>query len=95
MECGPTCLRMVAKHYNCSIPLQLLTEKTQIGKEDVNLLGISEAAEVVGFRTKAIKTFIIKARAGQTFSCARKVKAPGTTTRADLSKLKLLNNDKV
>lgn len=55
MDCGPTCLRMVAKHYKRSIPLQLLREKTQIGKEGVNLLGISEAAEAIGFRTKAIK----------------------------------------
>ncbi len=55
MDCGPTCLRMVAKHYMRSIPLQLLREKTQIGKEGVNLLGISEAAEAVGFRTKAVK----------------------------------------
>ncbi|HUC81873.1 MAG TPA: peptidase domain-containing ABC transporter [Flavisolibacter sp.] len=55
MDCGPTCLRMVAKHHKRSIPLQLLREKTQIGKEGVNLLGISEAAEAVGFRTKAVK----------------------------------------
>jgi len=55
MDCGPTCLRMVAKHYKRSIPLQTLREKTQIGKEGVNLLGISEAAEAIGFRTKAVK----------------------------------------
>ncbi|OQY94918.1 MAG: ABC transporter ATP-binding protein, partial [Sphingobacteriales bacterium UTBCD1] len=55
MDCGPTCLRMVAKHYGRSISLQSLREKTQIGKEGVNLLGISEAAEVIGFRTQAIK----------------------------------------
>ncbi len=55
MDCGPTCLRMVAKHYKRSIPLQLLRDKTQIGKEGVNLLGICEAAEAVGFRTKAVK----------------------------------------
>ena len=45
MDCGPTCLRMVAKHYGRNISLQTLREKTQIGKEGVNLLGISEAAE--------------------------------------------------
>ncbi len=72
MDCGPTCLRMVAKHYKRSIPFQLLREKTQIGKEGVNLLGVSEAAEAVGFRTKAVKTFNMKARAGQTFYCANK-----------------------
>lgn len=55
MDCGPTCLRMVAKHYKRNISLQYLREKTQIGKEGVNLLGISEAAETVGLRTQAIK----------------------------------------
>lgn len=55
MDCGPTCLRMVAKHYGKHISLQTLREKTQIGKEGVNMLGISEAAEAIGFRTQAIK----------------------------------------
>jgi ATP-binding cassette subfamily B protein len=55
MDCGPTCLRMVAKHYGRNISLQILREKTQIGKEGVNLLGISEAAEAIGFRTQAVK----------------------------------------
>jgi ATP-binding cassette subfamily B protein len=55
MDCGPTCLRMVAKHYGKNISLQTLREKTQIGKEGVNLLGISEAAEAIGFRTQAVK----------------------------------------
>jgi ATP-binding cassette subfamily B protein len=55
MDCGPTCLRMVAKHYGRNISLQTLRDKTQIGKEGVNLLGISEAAEAVGFRTQSLK----------------------------------------
>ena len=55
MDCGPTCLRMVAKHYGKNISLQILREKTQIGKEGVNLFGISEAAEAIGFRTQALK----------------------------------------
>ena len=55
MDCGPTCLRMVAKHYKKNISLQYLRDKTQIGKEGVNLLGVSEAAEVIGFRTQSVK----------------------------------------
>src|SRR5579875_1617527 len=55
MDCGPTCLRMVARHYNKNVSLQYLREKTQIGKEGVNLLGISETAEAIGFRTQSIK----------------------------------------
>lgn len=55
MDCGPTCLRMIAKHYGRNYSLQTLREKTQIGKEGVNLLGIEEAAEQIGFRTQAYK----------------------------------------
>lgn len=55
MDCGPTCLRMVAKHYGKGISLETLRSKTQVGKEGVNLLGISEAAEILGFRTKSVK----------------------------------------
>lgn len=53
MDCGPTCLRMIAKHYGKNFSLQTLRERTQIGKEGVNMLGISEAAESIGFRTVA------------------------------------------
>jgi ATP-binding cassette, subfamily B, bacterial len=45
IDCGPTCLRMVAKHYGRVFPIQTLREATQIGKEGVSLLGISEATE--------------------------------------------------
>jgi ATP-binding cassette, subfamily B, bacterial len=55
MDCGPTCLRMIARHYGKNISLQFLRDKTQIGKEGVNLLGISDAAEAIGFRTQALK----------------------------------------
>src|SRR5690606_29519021 len=55
MDCGPTCLRMVAMQYGRSIPLQEIREKAQIGKEGVNLLGISEAAESIGFRTQSLR----------------------------------------
>jgi ATP-binding cassette subfamily B protein len=54
-DCGPTCLRMVAKHYGRSFSIQKLREATQIGKEGVSLLGISEAAESTGFKTLAVK----------------------------------------
>lgn len=55
MDCGPTCLRMIAKHYGKSYSLQMLREKSFIGREGVSLLGISDAAEAIGFRTLAVK----------------------------------------
>lgn len=51
MDCGPTCLRMVAKYYGRSISLEYLREHSYITREGVNLLGISEAAENIGFKT--------------------------------------------
>jgi len=55
MDCGPTCLQMVSKYYGKNFSISTLREKSQIGKEGVNILGISEAAESIGFRTRAVK----------------------------------------
>ena len=51
MDCGPTCLRMIAKHYGRHYSLETLRQKCFIGRSGVSLLGISEAAESIGFRT--------------------------------------------
>lgn len=55
MDCGPTCLRMVAKYYGKNFSLQKLREISGINREGVSLLGISEAAEKIGFRTIGAK----------------------------------------
>ncbi len=55
MDCGPTCLRMVAKYHGKSYSIQNLREKTQISREGVSLLGIAEAAEAIGMRSLAVK----------------------------------------
>lgn len=55
MDCGPTCLQMIAKHYGRFFEVQKLREKSEIGKEGVNLLGLSDAAEDIGFKSKAVK----------------------------------------
>lgn len=55
MDCGPTCLRMIAKHYGRSFTAQGLREQAKIGKDGVSLLGIAEAAEAIGFRTMGTK----------------------------------------
>ncbi len=54
-DCGPTCLRMIAKYYGKSYSLQGLREKCFINKDGVSFLGISEAAEKIGFRTIGVK----------------------------------------
>lgn len=55
MDCGPTCLRMVSKHYGRAYTMDTLRQKTGINREGVSLLGISEAAEEIGFRTVGAK----------------------------------------
>lgn len=55
MDCGPTCLRMIAKHYGRTFSLQTLRKKSFITRTGVSLLGISDAAEAIGFRTLGVK----------------------------------------
>jgi len=55
MDCGSTCLRMIAKHYGKTYSLDNLRSKSYISREGVSLLGISEAAESIGFRTIGVK----------------------------------------
>jgi ATP-binding cassette subfamily B protein len=60
MDCGPTCLRMIAKYHGKNYTLQTLRSKSGINREGVSLLGIGEAAEAIGFRTLSVKTTIDK-----------------------------------
>ena len=55
MDCGPTCLRMVAKYFGKSYSLPFLREKCYIDRAGVSLKGISEAAELIGLRSLAVK----------------------------------------
>jgi ATP-binding cassette subfamily B protein len=45
LDCGPSCLRMVAKYYGKTYSLQTLRERCFITREGVSLLGVSDAAE--------------------------------------------------
>ncbi|MEZ4996485.1 MAG: peptidase domain-containing ABC transporter [Bacteroidales bacterium] len=51
MDCGPTCLRMVAMHYGKNYSLQSLRSRSFVTRSGVSMLGISNAAEDIGFRT--------------------------------------------
>lgn len=55
MDCGPTCLRMIAKYYGKNYSLQTLRERSFITREGVSMLGISDAAESIGFRTMGVR----------------------------------------
>lgn len=55
MDCGPTCLRMVAKFYGKHYNADTLRHKAGFSKAGVSLLGISETAEKIGFRSRGVK----------------------------------------
>jgi ATP-binding cassette subfamily B protein len=55
MDCGPTCLQMVARFYGRSYTLPFLREISYITREGVSLQGIMEAADRIGFRTMPVK----------------------------------------
>ena len=55
MDCGPTCLRMIAKFYGKNYSLQTLRKNCHISRNGVSMLGISDAAEQLGFRTSGVK----------------------------------------
>ena len=55
MDCGPSCLRMIAKYYGRSYSLQNLRERSFITRQGVSMLGISDAAESIGFRTRGVR----------------------------------------
>ncbi len=51
MDCGPACLSMIAEHYGKQYTLEYLRDNSFIGRDGVSLLGISKAAENIGFKT--------------------------------------------
>jgi len=55
MDCGPSCLRMVFRHYGKYASLQRLRELCFINRQGVSMLGISEAAESYGMRTAGVR----------------------------------------
>ncbi len=58
IDCGPACLRMIAKYYGKVYSSEFLREKCFITRDGVSISGISEAAESIGIRTLAVKVGI-------------------------------------
>nr|WP_068893237.1 peptidase domain-containing ABC transporter [Pedobacter panaciterrae] len=58
MDCGPACLKIIAKHYGKFYSLQYLRDKCGITKEGVSFLDLSHAAECIGLRTLSLKCTI-------------------------------------
>ena len=56
MDCGATCLAMIAKHCGKNYSIQKLREMCSATRAGVSLLGISDAAEMLGFKTIGVRT---------------------------------------
>lgn len=54
-DCGPTCLRIIAKYYGKLISLQEIRDISETTRSGSNLLKLSEAAESIGFKTIGAK----------------------------------------
>lgn len=55
MDCGATCLRMIAKFYGKPYSAAFLRERCHTSREGVSMLDISDAAESIGFRTSGVR----------------------------------------
>ncbi|MCO5268974.1 MAG: peptidase domain-containing ABC transporter [Brumimicrobium sp.] len=60
MNCGPSCLRMIAKYYGRSISLEKLQTLSETTREGSSMKSIADAAEKIGFRTLGVKIDFIK-----------------------------------
>lgn len=55
MDCGATCLRMIARHYGRFYSLEYLREITFLDREGVSMMSIADAAEQIGLHTLGVK----------------------------------------
>lgn len=54
-DCGPTCLKIIAKHYGKILNIQKLRDLSETTRSGSNLKNIADAAEKIGFRSLGVK----------------------------------------
>jgi len=69
MDCGATCLAMVAKHFGKNYSVQKLREMCSATRAGVSLLGISDAAEKLGLKTMSARLNFEKLAEDVPFPC--------------------------
>ncbi|HRD52706.1 MAG TPA: peptidase domain-containing ABC transporter [Flavobacteriales bacterium] len=69
MDCGPTCLRMVAKYHGRALALEKLRVLCETTRSGSHLQNIASAAEAIGFRTLGVKVPLTKLIAEQPLPC--------------------------
>lgn len=55
MDCGPTCLKMIAAYFGKDYSLETLRKKSFLSRDGTTLQNINDAAESIGFRTLPVK----------------------------------------
>lgn len=55
MDCGPACLQMVSNYYGKHFNTAGIKSNAGFNKEGTSMLGLSEAAEKIGFRTRGVQ----------------------------------------
>ena len=54
-DCGPTCVKMIAKYYGKIINTQQLRTLSETTREGSSLMGLSDAVESIGFKSLGVK----------------------------------------
>lgn len=54
-DCGPTCLRMIAKFHGKNFSREFLRDKASITRQGVTMAGIADAAEIIEMRTLGMR----------------------------------------
>lgn len=54
-DCGPACLKMISEYYGRKYSISRLRNLSYISKQGVSLMGISDAAESIGYRAFGVR----------------------------------------
>jgi len=69
MDCGPSCLKIIAQYYGKTFSLEYLRQLCQTNRAGSTLLSISAAAENIGFRTIGAKIEFEEIQTEDLFPC--------------------------
>ena len=68
-DCGPTCLRIVAKYYKQNVDINFIREVCETTREGTSIAGLCAGAERIGFRAIAASTNIETLEEENIFPC--------------------------
>ncbi len=58
MDCGPTCLTMIANYYGLNAGVNRMRERCNVGAEGTSMLGLIETLESIGFEARGLKATV-------------------------------------